>query len=230
MIHLFGSGFGHSGSTRNVGTCRPLTPLAARVEAPAPPAPRQAESRDTARLLVKFDLQSFVAGPQHPLHAARLRAPSPRAARGSFAGILPLQDACAFEAELFPLSGRLCHRPRDETPRNRACEMVWPLRLTAALMARDLMAQNPFDTIESTHEYLKLLDEVLEEVQATTEEELKRIVLADTMVISRSVEAMHLLSLQDRTVEASRQGEQPHPERSPHHAAPAAGRTQGRQQ
>jgi len=57
-----------------------------------------------------------------------------------------------------------------------------------------LMAQNPFDTIESTHEYLKLLDEVLEEVQATTEEELKRIVLADTMVISRGVEAIHLLS------------------------------------
>ena len=56
------------------------------------------------------------------------------------------------------------------------------------------MAQNPFDTIESTHEYLKLLDEVLEEVQATTEEELKRIVLADTMVISRGVEAIHLLS------------------------------------
>lgn len=56
------------------------------------------------------------------------------------------------------------------------------------------MAQNPFETIESTHEYLKLLDEVLEEVQATTEEELKRIVLADTMVISRGVEAIHLLS------------------------------------
>ena len=56
------------------------------------------------------------------------------------------------------------------------------------------MPQNPFDTIESTHEYLKLLDEVLEEVQATTEEELKRIVLADTMVISRGVEAIHLLS------------------------------------
>ncbi|HTG89570.1 MAG TPA: hypothetical protein VL914_05225 [Vicinamibacterales bacterium] len=56
------------------------------------------------------------------------------------------------------------------------------------------MAQNPFDTIESTHEYMKLLDEVLEEVQATTEEELKRIVLADTMVISRGVEAIHLLS------------------------------------
>ena len=57
-----------------------------------------------------------------------------------------------------------------------------------------LMAQNPFDTIESTHEYMKLLDEVLDEVQATTEEELKRIVLADTMVISRGVEALHLLS------------------------------------
>ncbi len=56
------------------------------------------------------------------------------------------------------------------------------------------MAQNPFDTIESTHEYLKLLDEVLAEVQGTTEEELKRIVLTDTMVIGRSVEAVHLLS------------------------------------
>jgi hypothetical protein len=56
------------------------------------------------------------------------------------------------------------------------------------------MAKNPFDTIESTHEYMKLLDEVLEEVQATTEEELKRIVLADTMVIGRGVEAVHLLS------------------------------------
>jgi len=56
------------------------------------------------------------------------------------------------------------------------------------------MAQNPFDTIESTHEYLKLLDEVLEEVQNTTDEELQRIVLTDTMVISRGVEAVHLLS------------------------------------
>ena len=58
----------------------------------------------------------------------------------------------------------------------------------------NLMAQNPFDTIESTHEYLQLLDEVLAEVQGTTEEELKRIVLTDTMVIGRSVEAVHLLS------------------------------------
>jgi hypothetical protein len=56
------------------------------------------------------------------------------------------------------------------------------------------MSKNPFDTIESTHEYLQLLDEVLEEVQSTTEEELKRIVLTDTMVISRGVEAVHLLS------------------------------------
>jgi hypothetical protein len=56
------------------------------------------------------------------------------------------------------------------------------------------MPQNPFDTIESTHEYLRLLDEVLEEVQSTTEEELQRIVLTDTMVISRGVEAVHLLS------------------------------------
>jgi hypothetical protein len=56
------------------------------------------------------------------------------------------------------------------------------------------MAKNPFETIESTHEYMKLLDEVLEEIQGTTEEELKRIVLADTMVIGRGVEAIHLLS------------------------------------
>ena len=56
------------------------------------------------------------------------------------------------------------------------------------------MAKNPFDTIESTQEYMKLLDEVLEEIQGTTEEELKRIVLADTMVIGRGVEAVHLLS------------------------------------
>ena len=59
---------------------------------------------------------------------------------------------------------------------------------------KNLMAQNPFDTIESTHEYLQLLDQVLAEVQGTTEEELKRIVLTDTMVIGRSVEAVHLLS------------------------------------
>ena len=55
------------------------------------------------------------------------------------------------------------------------------------------MAKNPFDTIESTQEYMKLLDEVLQEIQGTTEEELKRVVLADTMVIGRSVEALHLL-------------------------------------
>jgi hypothetical protein len=64
--------------------------------------------------------------------------------------------------------------------------------MTAA--GQEPMAKNPFETIESTHEYMKLLDEVLEEIQGTTEEELKRIVLADTMVIGRGVEAIHLLS------------------------------------
>jgi hypothetical protein len=54
--------------------------------------------------------------------------------------------------------------------------------------------QNPFDTIESAHEFLQLLDKVLEEVQASTEEDLKRMVLADTMVIGRSAEAVHLVS------------------------------------
>jgi hypothetical protein len=59
---------------------------------------------------------------------------------------------------------------------------------------KEPMPQNPFDTIESTHQYMQLLDEVLEEVQRTTEQELKRTVLADTMVIGRGAEAIHLLN------------------------------------
>jgi len=56
------------------------------------------------------------------------------------------------------------------------------------------MAQNPFDTIESAHQYLQLLDKVLEEVQDNTDQDLKRIALTDTMAIGRSVEAVHLVS------------------------------------
>jgi hypothetical protein len=88
--------------------------------------------------------------------------------------------------------GRLRHAEPAKTPGNTARALVWPLPVSSRASGR--MVQNPFDTIESTHEYLKLLDEVLEEVQNTTDEELQRIVLTDTMVISRGVEAVHLLS------------------------------------
>jgi len=58
---------------------------------------------------------------------------------------------------------------------------------------KELM-QNPFDTIESAHQYMQLLDKVLEEVQATTEDDLKRIALADVEGIGRSADAVHLVS------------------------------------
>ena len=51
--------------------------------------------------------------------------------------------------------------------------------------------QNPFDTIESAHQYMHLLDKVLEEVQSTTEEDLKRIARADVEGIGRSADAIH---------------------------------------
>lgn len=54
--------------------------------------------------------------------------------------------------------------------------------------------QNPFDTIESAHQYMHLLDKVLEEVQSTTEEDLKRIARADVEGIGRSADAIHLVS------------------------------------
>jgi hypothetical protein len=73
--------------------------------------------------------------------------------------------------------------------------VVWPLPLAHLLPVLEApMAQNPFETIESTHQYLQLLDKVLEEVQQSTEEDLKRIILTDTMVIGRSVEAVHLVT------------------------------------
>ncbi len=54
--------------------------------------------------------------------------------------------------------------------------------------------QNPFDTIESAHHYMQLLDKVLEEVQASTEEDLKRIAQADLQGIGRSADAVHLVT------------------------------------
>lgn len=54
--------------------------------------------------------------------------------------------------------------------------------------------QNPFDTIESAHQYMQLLDRVLEEVQSCTAEDLKRIALADLQGIGRSADAIHLVS------------------------------------
>jgi hypothetical protein len=55
------------------------------------------------------------------------------------------------------------------------------------------MAQNPFDTIESAHEYLRMLDGMLEEVQATTPDEFEVVEKVNADDSARREEALRLV-------------------------------------
>lgn len=57
------------------------------------------------------------------------------------------------------------------------------------------LRDTPFDSIESTHEYLRLLDNVLLDVQETAQRDLEEIAFADGVEDrSRSFEVMRLVS------------------------------------